>query len=118
MNNDFKKIYKAINNIFDLSKNECTANLSFNKKAFFRKISTKNKFYIDIDINFLEEQYSSLNYSEFRIRVWKNGLAEVIMFKLPEFSEYHNIYTFAHGYQLPNKLLQFEASNAFLKLTN
>ncbi len=114
MNNDFKKIYQTLNTIFDLSKDESFIYLSDAKKICFRKISTNNKSFFEADIIFFENTSNCLSPSEFRVRVWTNNLVEIIMFKLSEFSEYKNIYKFSNGYDIPNKLLQLEANQAFL----
>lgn len=116
MNNDFKTIYKALNTICDLSKDESLVCLKDNIKLNFRKISTNNKYFFEIDVIVIKDSFGHLDYTEFRIRVWNNYLAEIVMFKLPEFSEYKNVYRFGNGYEIPNKLFQFEASKSFLGL--
>ncbi len=111
MNNDFKTIYKALNIICDLSKDESSVCLRNNINLSFRKISTNNKYFFEIDV-IVTDKHS--NHEEFRIRVWNNNLAEIVMFKMSEFEEYKNIYTYSNGFEMPNKLFQFEANKAFL----
>ena len=113
MNNDFKTLYQVLNTICDLSKDESSVCLKNNINLNFRKVNTNNKYFFEIDVIITDNK---LNHKEFRIRVWNNKLAEIIMFKLPELSEYKNVYKFSSGYEIPNKLLQFEANTAFINV--
>lgn len=112
----YRQIFTKLNRLLTLDSTRLdtnfTSTLSLSNLSFYFYLSKKNNYFFLLNLSITSKTSTIRTHTEFEIRVWANGLAEVISYKNKYKNDFENIYDIKNGVEIPRQELQMIANNS------